>query len=220
VHHSGHIEFHGTTSCMIFKNRGNLTVAENTTFQYGNGGEGMLAICDGSTINIKKGGSLIIDNHMVLKTTGKKEDQQVFMELNPGSMLKFDENAKLSHVGLHPEMRLNVYMKGGILEDHLLSETERKLINKIYPEPDAQNNLMLSPNPASEYCNVSLIVENDGEVSLKIIDMSGRLVQYFNKKIQKGYNEFEIDLHGLSTGMYLLKIESSEINTAQKIIKL
>ena len=220
VHHSGHIEFHGTTSCMIFKNGGNLTLAENTTFHYGNGGEGMLAICDGSTINIEKGGTLVIDNQMVLKTTGEKEDQQVYMELNPGSTLKFTENAKLSHVGLHPEMRLNVYMNGGVLDDHLLSETERRLINKIYPKPDVQNNFKLSPNPAGEYCNFSLIVENGGVFSLKIIDMSGRVVQYSNKTIQKGYNEFEIDLTKFSSGVYFLKVESNEINTSQKLIKL
>ena len=103
VHNGGNVEFHGATSCWIFKNGGHLNVGENVTFNYGNGGEGMLAICDGSTINIEKGGTLEIDNHMVLKSNGNKEDQQVFMELNPGSTLRFGENAKLSHVGIHPE---------------------------------------------------------------------------------------------------------------------
>ncbi len=220
VHHDGYVEFHGKTSCMIFKNGATLNVAENATFHYGNGGEGMLAICDGSTINIAKNGILVIDNHMILKSNGNKENQQVFMELNPGSTLQFAENAKLSHIGLYPEMRLNIYMNGGVLDDHLLTESERQLINRIYPEPDEQNIFTVSPNPISENCMVSMIAKNEGDISFQIIDMNGRMVQSYQKSIEKGYNEFGLNLNGYSSGMYLFKLESSEMSACQKLIKL
>ncbi len=220
IHNGGHVEFHGTTSCMLFKNGGTLNVAENTAFYYGNGGEGMLAIIGGSTINIGKNGTLVIDNHMIFKGGGQNEKQQVFMELNPGSTLRFGENAKLSRKGSNPEIRFNVYMNGGILDDQLLTDTERQLINKIYPEPDKQNNFAISPNPAGENCIASMIVKHEGDISFEIFDMNGRMIQSYNKSVEKGYNEFEFNLNRLSSGMYLIKLESNELSASQKFVKL
>ncbi len=220
IHNGGQVEFHGATSCMIFKNGGTLNVGENTTFHYGNGGEGMLAISEGSTINIGKGGTLVIDNHMVLKSNGNKENQQVFMELNPGCALRFDENAKLSHVGLNPEMRLNVYMNGGVLDDHLLMEAERQLINKIYPEPNKQNNFKISPNPTIGPLKVSMVLKNKGDFNFQIIDINGKIIQSFNKSAQKGFNEFNLDLNEIPNGLYFLRVESHELVASQKFIKM
>ena len=99
-------------------------------------------------------------------------------------------------------------MNGGILEEHLLSEAEQLLINKIYPEPDAQNAFKIFPNPALSFCNVSLNIENEAELVIKIMDLNGRLLESFNREAQKGINQFELDLNQLPKGMYFLTIES------------
>lgn len=220
VHQGGTVDFHGTTSCMIFKNGGTLNVAENTTFYYGNGGEGMLAICNGSTINIAKGGALEIDNHMVLKNCSTDQDPQIFMELNPGCTLRFAENARLSNMSGDPSLKLNIYMNGGVLEDHLLTAAERQLINRIYPEPDARNNLTFSPNPTDGRFIVSMILANEDVMVCKIFDLNGRLVRTLKVNTEKGYNEIAIDLHDLQSGMYFLKLDSGELNVCEKLMKL
>ncbi len=64
------------------------------------------------------------------------------------------------------------------------------------------------PNPFNPTTTISYSLKDDGEVRIKIYDITGKLLQTIiegNKS--KGYNETQIDLSNIASGIYLYRLE-------------
>jgi len=71
----------------------------------------------------------------------------------------------------------------------------------------------LYPNPTIHYSTLEWFVENEiTQYSINVIDLNGKIVQnYFDKKtFSKGMQRERLDLKILSTGHYLIRIETEE----------
>lgn len=66
----------------------------------------------------------------------------------------------------------------------------------------------LSPNPASNQVMVSFYEASEGPVNLQFIDYTGRTVFESNFNAIKGYNSFDLNISGLSKGMYYVILKS------------
>ena len=84
--------------------------------------------------------------------------------------------------------------------------------------------LSVSPNPFSHLTNVSFSVLETGKVSVKIYDMSGRLIKILlNESIQQGnhqiiWNATDDNGNAVSAGVYLLQLNTSNQTQIKKII--
>lgn len=68
---------------------------------------------------------------------------------------------------------------------------------------------MISPNPADQFCRVSL----SEKASLQLMDMQGR------EKIQlPAASDFELDLSGLPEGIYFIHLVSDETVTTLRLV--
>jgi len=64
------------------------------------------------------------------------------------------------------------------------------------------------PNPAVEMINVQFNTLEEGNITARIVDMTGRLVLEQQMSALKGTNMFPVQLHGLSAGTYFITLSS------------
>lgn len=213
VHHGGQLDFSGETACMQFRTGGALVVADSSILHFGTGGHGMLALRTGGTVEIGKGGTLLIDNMLMLTPyhpdPADPETRQVYMELNPGATLAFGPHARIMRK-FNPEndMRLNIYMNGGALDLGNLPAEDRDLLNLIYPAPapNIAHNIMLSPNPASDVLQCRYLAEGPSELRLEVVNSQGQALRQQVFETGKGYNFLEIPVADLAKGWYALRV--------------
>lgn len=225
IHHGGDIKFGAQTSCLLFKNESAFILADDTNFEYGKNGMGMLVLGHGGTIKLGKNSTLLVNNRMVLvedpSLFGMVDDQQIYMELNKGSTLVFGEQAHLTNsFSIDRNMKLNIYMNGGILDDSKLSSDELEVINLIYPTPPAvfSKNVKVFPNPTSDILIFSMILENENSVEIEAYDLAGRFVFSKTENGQKGENYFQFQVSGLSKGVYFFKIKTDLGEVIEKVM--
>lgn len=89
---------------------------------------------------------------------------------------------------------------------------------------DYQPSAAISPNPTADLCRVAFRVMSTGEVSAKVLDISGRVVrQLLDGPLPAGDYRLEwdgLDDHGreLPAGFYLTRIEQGEGVTSGRIV--
>ncbi len=77
-----------------------------------------------------------------------------------------------------------------------------------------ENNLKLYPNPASEFISLSAAYPLIAEI-ITIIDASGKeIVQYHSSNLP-----FEMDIHNLSPGLYIIRVQQSNNVSNLKFVK-
>lgn len=222
---SGNINFNGPNSCLMFRNGGTLSIPDDERFVYGRDGIGLLGLDVGAQIKVGKNSELVINNTALLPNYLDSPDRQVYLELLPGSRLTFGEQARLIRKG-HVEdghMMLNVYMKGGVLDDSRLSARDRRLINRIYaPESNSTPDwLRVLGNPAKHAINFTVDARQaEIPVSWSIRNLNGRPLQSGVFTSVQGVNRHEINLEALTSGMYLLEVEQQAERIVRKFVVL
>jgi len=71
-------------------------------------------------------------------------------------------------------------------------------------------NINIYPNPTQNELNVDLTVEQASIVTLKVVDMSGRVVKQVQTDALEGMNNVTISLGDLSSGIYTLQVVSDD----------
>lgn len=64
------------------------------------------------------------------------------------------------------------------------------------------------PNPAGDFINILLYADNNQNVNLELFSLDSKSVRNFSKEISQGDNFFNLDVSGLSSGIYILKISN------------
>lgn len=74
------------------------------------------------------------------------------------------------------------------------------------------------PNPATEQVVVEVPMEADGNVSVSIIDPSGKTALSKQQTLTKGENQFTFDLNTLPNGVYFVQVRNGEIAKTRKLV--
>jgi len=74
------------------------------------------------------------------------------------------------------------------------------------------------PNPAGETFCLSLMLNNNSMVTAFLFDISGHLLrQLISEEAAAGINKYTIGTHGLSNGLYFIKVETEDKTFTRKI---
>lgn len=84
-------------------------------------------------------------------------------------------------------------------------------------ELDNLTQLNVYPNPATDKLSVSITLQSNADLALSLYDMSGRMVQQQNIKVQAGNTNHQLDISALDSGMYLLQ---TKLNGQVRTIKV
>jgi len=83
-------------------------------------------------------------------------------------------------------------------------------------ETDFSRSVVVYPNPANHYLNISFLDETMENVHIDMISSSGKLV--LSKEIINRNNLEGIDLNNFSEGVYLLKFSSNNKTFSKKLV--
>jgi len=85
---------------------------------------------------------------------------------------------------------------------------------------DITGRIVLSPNPAKHETKVMITSSLNGKAKWKLTDNSGRVVMQDVIQLNRGNNNFVINLNSLSGGLYYLNISGAGIDQNMKLQKL
>jgi len=77
------------------------------------------------------------------------------------------------------------------------------------------------PNPFNPTTNIHFAIPKEGDVSLKIYDVTGRLVQtYFDGTMKAGLYNAEVDASNMASGVYFYTLLAKDFVQTRKMIVL
>lgn len=110
--------------------------------------------------------------------------------------------------------------KGQMLEAGIIPESN--IVYKLSPGGRAPNNFVLSqnyPNPFNPSTKISFEIPKNGEVSLRVFDLTGREVATLvNENVSKGSYEVEFNATSLPSGVYFYQLRAGSFVETKKMI--
>ncbi len=82
-----------------------------------------------------------------------------------------------------------------------------------------ENSFLLFPNPAEEVVNITYQLVNESNVSLSLIDISGKIIEQVNYQELKGTHELELDLSDIDRGVYIINFKANNFSKAIRLVK-
>jgi hypothetical protein len=79
--------------------------------------------------------------------------------------------------------------------------------------------ILLYPNPAQDRLTLSYYTDGSSTLILEIIDVLGRVVEQKQVSVEKGINNFDLNLGGYTAGTYLLRTTDVMTVNAQLFVK-
>ncbi len=90
-----------------------------------------------------------------------------------------------------------------------------------YPIPSELVLMQNYPNPFNPTTIIRYVLPHDSHVKLTLVDMLGRNVRMLiNEQRAAGFHQFHLDIRGMSSGVYLVRLESGSATRIQKLTVL
>ncbi|MDL2238589.1 DNRLRE domain-containing protein [Bacteroidales bacterium OttesenSCG-928-L14] len=104
----------------------------------------------------------------------------------------------------------------------ILDEDETIIVPQgVIPPGDVVNfdRVTVYPNPTTSEWTVKIISETDEIVTVQLVDVNGKTVLAYSKRLTSGHNNFSVNTTGLNTGHYIIKITGDTIKFSGKLVK-
>jgi hypothetical protein len=88
-------------------------------------------------------------------------------------------------------------------------ECETKICNDVRVAGERETRLQLSPNPVSTILHALFYSTHNETVDIKIVNSSGVVIKEYTRDAVVGGNTWDFDVSGLSAGVYVFFVQSS-----------
>ena len=85
-------------------------------------------------------------------------------------------------------------------------------------DENIEDEVNVYPNPASEYFDLSLSLEQEVDLTIYIYDLNGRLVSSTKELNCVGDYTKRMNVSGLGSGMYLVVVKGDDINFSKRLV--
>lgn len=102
----------------------------------------------------------------------------------------------------------------------LANEAAFDILNATFdPEFAKETSLKVFPNPFSNNARIDFDLKENVNVTLSLYDIKGQIIKTISKtSMKKGHKQIKLNVNGVSTGQYFLKLRTSEGSTISKVI--
>ena len=80
------------------------------------------------------------------------------------------------------------------------------------------NNSSIYPNPAKNNATVKVNLETSSKVQVQVLNTIGQVVKTVSAQGQTGVNSINVELSGLSSGIYLVNIKVDNASSTKKLV--
>jgi hypothetical protein len=87
----------------------------------------------------------------------------------------------------------------------------------IQSPQDLGFSLSLVPNPAADLTTVDVSTTSDELGIVELYDLTGRLLQRLEVKFEEGLNRTDLDLRGLSSGLYNISVRQGSFSQTERL---
>ena len=166
-----------------------------------------------------------------LYLTSKMSDQATWtdpMDLNDDILHSFDEVVWGSMVNANGNLHFLCQMDpepgtsiGADLDtpgDNYITYLNFPTFVSVKPV-DISKDVTVSPNPATEYANVQVMLSTSGKVEVSVYDIMGKLVVNNNYGQQPtGNHLYKVNTSSLTSGVYIFTVKAAGSQTTKKVI--
>ncbi|MGB0431058.1 MAG: T9SS type A sorting domain-containing protein [Bacteroidia bacterium] len=200
-------------SCLMFEQKAKLIIEKDGHLEFGNDGNGILAVKPGASIELEPNADLTINGQLaLLDYKDWIQGGNVDVHLKPGNKLTFGEGATVSNrVFEHGSVKLHVYMEGGELDLSNLDEKSKELIvvynstpQFVLPNLDQVNPY---PNPTNGQFFMEFRSDVLGVLNWQLQDLKGNQIQGDIHSVKNGYNLLDFNLGENRPGVYILSFD-------------
>ena len=78
--------------------------------------------------------------------------------------------------------------------------------------------MMIYPNPATDYTNLTINAAEEGIFNLMIVDMAGKSIQTKKLELTAGENTVNLDLSSITNGVYMVSLNKGSLIINKKLI--
>ena len=86
------------------------------------------------------------------------------------------------------------------------------------PDETTSKSWAIYPNPAAEVFTVRYETATEGEIQVRIADLSDRTLREFQRTANSGLNQFTCPTDGLSNGLYIVTVKSVDKVTSKRLL--
>ncbi len=108
---------------------------------------------------------------------------------------------------------------GGEIRGQVVKENLCELMTGVDELDELVQHVLLSPVPVTETLNVTIEAYNTTELSMSVMDMTGKLISTDQFNMTVGKNTVEIETEFLSPGFYILMISNGNAARAYKFVR-
>lgn len=149
------------------------------------------------------------------KKTDKTEAQLEEVTVTGYAKKRTDADLKEVTVVGYPARRNNdgkiSYRAVGVQQSPSSSKTENLQLQEVNVSP-VNSSAVVYPNPASNSVSLKLNANEDGDVIIRIIDMSGKERSRTKTTLTKGANTTSVSTGDLAPGTYIIRIDGQKQN--------
>jgi hypothetical protein len=77
--------------------------------------------------------------------------------------------------------------------------------------------LTVYPNPTSDNVNIEFSLQDEMDLNVKLMDMTGKVLRNSRYDGNQGANQLRFDLQGVAKGLYLLEISTPDGKSVRKV---
>ncbi len=88
----------------------------------------------------------------------------------------------------------------------------------FYPDNNYINDLIIAPNPASEYTYISFNAKNEGNCEIELMDLLAKRIFIKSVEVNEGKNFHRINVNELNPGLYFVKLKTKQNEYVSKIV--
>ena len=139
---------------------------------------------------------------------------------NPENKNEYIHEIYVTHDGSNKVVRDSVL---SIPKSNIPTAPEEDTCNSlnVIKHKDPPVLLSVSPNPFNQFLTLNYAMNQSNDISVKLLNLSGvTVLEYFQKKQQKGNYQLYFETEKLSPGSYFLVFETKEKRVVYKVIKL